>query len=363
MNIYNTYFEDDEKNIHFLYTGKNAVLGAEFPEYYYANSSFTWARVAFCKISDTSLTSVMSEELDINLISSDSSTLKSFKLSVFAVFTNGRIDRTKTSCTLTSNNITSDTSYNVILTEDSYKVGALTKYGLGIWVGIDGYKSILTRVKNSLATSNAPINVKTFDSGYDIEYLDSTTASSGNNLVANYDLISSRLIANAESKDLNFEDRISVLETKTLHVPWTYIQNTISYSVTYAPSANNTSEIVAPTTMTSSTNDTICRINSSDKCVNVTQPGTYMIQLRQGFGLTSGSSNLDLAVYKNTTKVNELTLLDAITTTKHYSTSIAYICHLALTDSLYVKGSWSNVSSLKIGTNDTTLTINALAYD
>lgn len=355
--IYTSFFEDDNENKHFFFTGKQEVLGISHPDYYAKNDNYKWVRVAFAVLPTSSELVYIHEKLTIGLVTFNTSnntvTANNFNIIAQAYAYNKRIDRNSGMCLVSKN--TDTTPPTVVLTEDNFSDDGVVRYGVGVWVKVNGAVHITTHVVESYSITKSPMDVTHFPTAYTTIYLDNQSISSYDSTTNNDDTINSKLIATGVYSQSNEDEGISVTSLEYIYDE-TYVQNTISFSQSYKPLDVNVDEIVTPTALTSASENAIYTVDAINKCIRVNRPGKYIIALKQGFILKSGSSTVNLSVYKNDDKIKELQIKKHLTVYPDTSTSLPYTGYLTTEDSIYLHASWDN-KDIDIKDNDCMITI------
>ena len=388
MRILHSFWEDDDANTYFWYTSKSSIYGIHHPDYMMKNESdHSFARVALIKftdLGDDSINVFVNETLDITTIESISKNttedfMKSFKIHLECKGKGGRVDKYSVKCTVSNNN-TSDYKTDkdnlpyAIVTEDSYtdEKGNI-KYGVGIWIAIDGKDYILTNVDQSLSANSVPIDVEHFPTAYTVEYLDNYTKMENENLLSVSTLIENRKIIESTDTNINNSDRLDELEEKTKYDPHQFIQNTVVFDPTYEPTSAKVEENVKASSVIGPVLDRIVTLDSLKNTFRVTKAGIYALQLKNGFYLVQGESRVDLNVYVGTNQIKEMRICSYLKSNpegqddegkviKNIYSSNVYICKLDAETDIKVTANFMNTDDLVLE-NETMLTITALQYN
>lgn len=368
VKVYDSFFEDDNADYMFYYTGKSNILGLQQPDHVYKNkNNFKHARLAFIKFIDAGdpelITHIM-EDLTITFLSDiygDEEDV-SYNTSVHVLLRScGKNCRVLKSYTKLATESTESNGANisVIATEEAYEdTDDKVKYGLALWVesDISKFKYILINVNSSLSVEASPINGESFyPSSYNIEYLNDNTAVTNDN-VTNADI--SGACGSKESFQNIITERLYKLERDVNGYMPLYDRYTVIYDVSHTPTS--TEEPVKPTSVRKSdvTNDAIL-IDNVNKGIRIKtgDSGVYTIQLKNGFYLIKGTTRLDLNVYINNVKIEELCMSmyltsngedDARKAIKNTFASLSYYTELLADDNIVVKAIFSNPDDLVI---------------
>ena len=383
MLVKNAFFEDDKKNMYFYYTGKNCVLGLHQPDFIFRNESdYKYARVAFFKfndIGDPAQYSHIDEILDVTTLVSTMSIEKlnnsqSIQIHVQCSGKDGRAQKETLRCSVTDYNVM-DTGKNVpevIVTEDTYTdENKATRYGVGVWVNIDGSKYVLTKVTKSLAATFAPLDADCYPSTYVAEFLSDDTAKADENAVKVVDFLTAKKIGEAIPALQFVDERLKDLEAKTSDEPHQFAQNTAVYNPVYKPSKAKVEEFVTVTGIKGPTNERIIVQDNANKGFSVRKAGMYMLQFKQGFYLDQGESRVDIKVYKNNEELKEMSMSAYLTShtdddegkvIKNIWSSNAYVARLLPTDVIKVGVTWMDITGMTLE-NECMCSVTALQYN
>lgn len=373
-NINLFYIEDDECNKFLPYSVQDTILDKNYPNYCLTNlTAFSFGRVAFCTFPDTLDASEVvhiHENMIVNFISVDETKVSnnsSIQIDVEATAKNFRVLSNSISATCVANKVTAlgvkDVSHDVTITEDSYIINGVTKYGLGIWVNMTGYEYLTIQPMYTIGLLNVPIHKAHFKSQYYVEYLCDATKVNETNLINLETALDNTRIANGVYESQLHSEQIADLEELLSKVPSEYTQNSVYYSNTYIPVAANTEEVIAPYSIRGTFSNKITVLDTINNTFKVLQNGYYAIQLSCGFYSTNDkSTQVQLEVYKNTSPIKELEIYEYLESGKrcNHSSNIA-ILHLTTTDFIELRLIWSSIDIL-VG-NDTFMSIYPVQLD
>lgn len=368
VKVYDSFFEDDNADYMFYYTGKSNILGLQQPDHVYKNkNNFRYARLAFIKFIDAGdpdlITHIM-EDLTVTFLSDiygdEEDTF--YNTSVHVVLKssakNCRVLKSYTKVATESIEEIGET-LSFVATEEAYEdTDGKVKYGLGLWVesDISKFNYILINVNSSLSVEASAINGDSFyPSSYNIEYLNDSTAVSNENIT---NATITGACGSKESFHNKIDERLYNLERDINNSRPLHDRYTVIYDVSHTPTS--TEEAVKPTSIRKSdtTNDAVL-IDDVNKGIRIKdgESGVYIIQLKNGFYLIKGTTRLDLNVYKNGVKIEELCMSmyltsngedDARKAIKNTFTSLSYYVELIQGDSIVVKAIFSNPDGLVI---------------
>lgn len=368
VKVYDSFFEDDNADYMFYYTGKSNILGLQQPDHAYKNKNdFKHARLAFIKFIDAGdpdlLTHIM-EDLTVTFLSDiygdeeDAYYNASVDVRLRSCARNCRILKSYTKVATESIEGIGE-SISFVATEEAYEdTDGKVKYGLGLWVesDISKFKYILINVNSSLSVEASPINGESFyPASYNCTYLNDSTAVSNDN-VTNANI--SGVCGSKESFQDKIEDRLDDLEEYAEDYRPLHDRYTVVYDVTHTPTS--TEEAVKPTSVRKSDviNDAI-QIDNVNKGIRIKtgDSGVYILQLKNGFYLIKGTTRLDLNVYKNNVKIEELCMSmyltsngeeDARKAIKNTFTSLSYYTELMEGDNIVLKAIFTNPDGLVV---------------
>lgn len=374
-NVSNSFFEDDEANIIFFYSGKDSVLGLTHPDCIIKNADhMRYARIAFLTpsdLGDTDTPIYIEEKIHVDAftpVENSMDNMKSFSIVVGALAQSKRIKRGTVYSTVT-NQYAHDINaeIKVYITEDSYlNSDGEKRYGLGVWVDCGSNSYIATTIEKSYSANSCPIDNDHYDSGYEASYLTTDTIHTDVNMTNSEDTILANLIVQSTQYNDDNNKRLSALEEKTKYMPFGFVQNTIVYDNIYKPSAANTDEIITPTSVRGITMDRIVKLDPANKAFTVLKDGAYFIQLKNGLYLSAGESDVTLSMYKETEELKDARL-DVHLYTKNNKpikqgfSSNMVSCNLSAGDKIYIKANWDTTDNLVVN-NETIVSITASMY-
>lgn len=385
MLVKNAFFEDDKKNMYFYYTGKDCVLGLQQPDFIFRNdSAYKYVRVAFCKfndIGDPDQYCHVDEIIDVTTLTSTVSidqitNSQSIQIHLQCSGRDGRVEQGTVRCSVTDHNVLNDNKLDpeVIVTEDTYTDSEKkTRYGVGVWVNIDGMKYVLTKVEKSIAATFAPLDADSFPSTYITEYISDNTATPDENAVKVYDFLNAKKIIEANAALRFVDERLADLEKKTANEPHQFAQNTAVYNPAYKPAKAKVEEFVTVTGIREATTERIIVQDNVNKGFSVRKAGMYMLQLKQGFYIDQGESRCDIKIYKNNEEIKEMSMSLYLTSNeagkddqgkviKNIFSSNAYVVRLIPTDVIKVGVTWMDITNISVE-NETMLSVTALQYN
>ena len=372
IKIYDSFFENDEADYIFYYTGKSNILGLQHPDHVFKNTKdFKYARIAFIKFidsGDSDLITHVNEDLTVAILSDlykpdDIQYNSIIHLKLMASAKNCRVNK---STVYVYEDYYGD-GFEIVATEDAYQdTDGKVKYGLGLWVSqnIAEMNYICTTVNNSLAATTAPINGDSFyPADYEIEYLNDSNAVSNENisnatpsgighLINRFNDINKKLDSNTETENFYRSE---------------FIQNTAVYDVQFKPSTEEKN--ITPTSLKKSIlGDDVIYIDNINKDLAVSKEGIYSVQLKNGFYLIKGTSRVDLNVYIGNELVSELGISmyltsngeeDARKAIKNTLVSPVWIGKIGSNQHIRVTARWTNIDGITLE-NETMLTVTKL---
>lgn len=388
VQIFNSFWEDDNANMFFYYCGKNSVLGLAHPDYILKNTDkHNYARVAFYTfndVGDNSIVAYMNETLDIMTITSvtdknNAGKMKNFKIHFEADGQAGRVHKDSVKCVVDNCNSldylnNKDMIPKVLVTEDTYLDSEnKTKYGVGLWVDISSMTYLMVGVDKSISANSVPVNAEHFPSSYTVEYISNINKESDVNLINVEKLLKDRLIIESTDKNAYNDSRLDKLEEKTKFEPHQFHQNTVQYNPTYEPRRARTEETVQGTTIIGPVLDRIVTLDPVNKVFRVQKHGIYALQLKNGFYLVQGETRLDLNVYIGSSQIKEMRISSYLKSNpegqddegkviKNTYSSQVYIVELDPTMDIKLTANWMNIDNLVLE-NETMITITALQYN
>lgn len=374
-NVSNCFFEDDEGNLIFFYSGRDSILGLSHPDYIIQNSdSMRYARIAFLTpsdLGDSDTPIYIEEKISVDIFTPTESKMnqtKSATITVTALAQSKRIRKDAVYCTV-HNDFAHDINRDlkVYITEDSYlNSDGDKRYGLGIWIDTSEDTYILTQVEKSYSANSCPVDTEHYAAGYEASYLCTTDIHNDVNMTNSLDIIEANKIISATMYNDNNDERLSALEEKTKYMPFGFVQNTVVYDNIYKPSTADTYEIITPTSIKGATTDRIIKLDPANRAFTVLQEGSYQIQLKNGLYLTSGESDVTLSLFNESTEMTDARMNLHLFTRNNKPVKMGYssnavAVHLSPGDKIYLKANWETAENLVVD-NETIVSVTALIY-
>lgn len=374
-NISNCFFEDDEANVIFFYSGRDSILGLTHPDYIVKNTDrMRYARIAFLTpsdLGDSDTPIYMEEKLSVDIftpIENNMGQTKSATITVAALAQSKRIRKDTVYCTV-HNDFAHDINrnLNVYLTEDTYlNTDGEKRYGLGVWIDTQEDSYILTQVIKSYSANSCPIDNDHYPAGYEASYLTSLDIHTDVNMTNSLDIIKNNQIISAIMYNDDNNERLTKLEEKTQYLPFGFVQNTVVYDNIYKPTNSNTDEIITPTSIRGINTDRIIKLDPANRAFTVLQEGAYQIQLKNGLYLTTGESDVTLSLYNESIDLTDAKMNLHLFTRNNKPVKMGYssnavTLHLRPGDKIYLKANWETVDNLIVG-NETIVSVTAMMY-
>ena len=320
-NLYDAIFEDSKGTRYYMKTGRNDVSGLLFPDHYYINDSFhKYLKIVSFDITDTTNNVYVSETFDLHLVNkvSDGSVYSKYnKVHFEALFVAGVIknDTIIITCTDLSNNesLEKKVAQLYCTKDDDGKVS--------LWVNMENINTVLINRTFSLSSDKAPDNMSSITTGY--------TA----NFVMNNDVVVDKDVSNL----------VDTIGEKLK-------ENIVSSPV-------NTSETQLNAMLIRMIdNANVFLIVNADGTVSVSKDGWYDVSLKQAYTVLDGKADLEMNVYVNSTKMEDLNTKVTLSSDFNISYSTGHVTlRLTPTDKLKVTTKWStdnisvdNHSSLQV---------------
>lgn len=338
-NLYDATLEDSQGTNYYLKTGRSDVSGLLFPDHFYNNeSSRKYVKIITFDVTDTTSNVYVSETFDLHLVNkvSDGSIYSKYnKIHFETLFVNGTINQDSIilTCTDMSNNESLDKMVaNVLCT---LKDGKIT-----LWVDSTNINTILINRTFSLSSDKAPTNANSITSGYIANYIVNDTVNLTNDTTNLIDATGDILKVNINSQYIIYK-RLQALETAIVNSDLDFKFNAVTFDVA---STINTTETQLNSLLIRliDTAQTFLIIND-DGTVSVSKDGYYAISLKQGYEVIDGSSVLEMNVYINSSKVEDLYTKITLSEDFYMSYSSGQVTvRLNTTDKLKVTTKWSN---------------------
>lgn len=380
VTVLNTYFEDDDANIHFFYNGKQSVIGLHHPDYVFKNDEqHKYAMVAYIEfndIGDPEEPVQIEEKFEVSLLYDNRQIMNSIIIDFMGLAYNGELIDSK--CSVTDNKVKQGTNTQAtiypdpvvkVTTEDRDPESDEDKgsKGIGIWINIEGVEYMLTHVLKSLSANSLPIDVEHAPSYYTIEFLTNYTKETDINVLNLEDHITDNLITEATKSDQYQNDVFENISAIIKGQPHQFIQNTVVYDPVYTPSTAKTEDVVKGTSVIGPTTDRIVSLDSVNKTFRVIQGGVYSLQLKNGFYLVQGESRVDLNVYVGTNQIKEMRICAYLTSNpegqddegkviKNIFSSNTYTAYIPANTEIKLTANFMNTDNIVLE-NETMLTI------
>lgn len=368
-----SFFEDSEENKIIFFGAKDSILDINYPDRYISNNAgHNYARLLWITYASgvNSATKIhIHENFLVNLFNNDealSEKNSTIQVNLDCIAENGRVIPRSINATCEALKVnrdgTKDTNHSVFITESPYSDGTgNTKYGIGVWVQIEGYQYIETKTLYSADATSVPIHKNHLSSYYIAEYLTNDAKVTDVNMVNLLSLLSPIQIGYGMYDTDLAQAELNSVKTRLAKVPMDYIQNTVYFSNTYAIGAINVDEKINPYSISGTEKITI--LDSVNGAFKVSQNGTYAVQLHNGFGATGGNTHLSLNVYKNSSVIRELNIESYLENGKENSSvSNIAILHLVRSDAISLKALWSVKNNIVLS-NNTFITIHPIQFD
>lgn len=352
-NLYDAIFEDSKGTRYYMKTGRNDVSGLLFPDHYYINDSFhKYLKIVSFDITDTTNNVYVSETFDLHLVNkvSDGSVYSKYnKVHFEALFVAGSIknDTIIITCTDLSNNESLDKKVAQLYCtkDDDGKVS--------LWVNMENINTVLINRTFSLSSDKAPDNMSSITTGYIANFVmnnDVVVDKDVSNLV---DAIGEKLKENIDSHYILLK-RVEAIETAIVKADLDFKYNAVTFNVS---SPVNTSETQLNAMLIRMVdNASAFLIVNTDGTVSVSKDGWYDVSLKQAYTVLDGKADLEMNVYVNSTKMEDLNTKVTLSSDFNISYSTGHVTlRLTPTDKLKVTTKWStdnisvdNHSSLQV---------------
>ena len=338
VKISNGFFEDDQCNKTFFYTGKSNVLGLMHPDSSLLNNkNYGYMRIAYIYFEDSLLSTdevIVDETFTVTCQSSTSGADGvAAQVQVYGT-TKGKVpaaDKFKCICTP----IISDSSIpEIYITKENLVVDdtEIAVPCIGIWLRTNGFKKIFVNAEKSISRNSIPFNEEHLDSKYYIDFLVNSEIEANTNTTNT----SSQVTVNAVCRSVNIyssmQKRLLALESTALpSFQYAYVSYDEGFIPVYSGNKAVEYQLVSP----SSVNYSLANSNNflkfnTDKTISVTTPGTYMIQLSSGIKCADSAkkpADVELSVYVDDTKIAPMTIKKslALKEDENYSGNMAVV--------------------------------------
>lgn len=387
--VYDAFFEDNNADYMFYYTGKSNVLGLSAPDHVYRNKNklrnIRLAYITVADINDPELSVIVNEAMKVVFIPETHNYSESIIQDVFDVkyhtlFKNNKLsDTVRLYSTCVNDPFYQFASFGDVVLAYSVEtnvVDGIEKDALCIWaIGCENYEYICIHNERSLSATLAPINGESyFPSSYFIEFINDETAVIDTNVTDG--AINGATLAT--DNELTLSERVGGLEESNKDERHLYKQTVVVYDAEYSP-ADTSEAILKPTSLKNS----LCiydyydgveevvssvSIDNVDKKIRVDYDGEYSIQLKNGFYLIRGESRVDINVYVGGDKDDELSMSMYLTSNNQEdarkaikNTFCSPLKYAALTSgcAIEVRVSFTNIENIVVE-NETELIVTLL---
>lgn len=339
--IINGFFEDDEENMHFFYTGRDNVIGLNHPDASLMNTlKYSYIRIATicCDQTVTSSEEVTADVcLDMagvaGLSDTDSNSLicKAF---IHGMFKNKRVIKDSFACVVSPcNNV--EKIMEIYLTEEVID----EKYQVAVWLNTSEFLKIYVSKGFDRSMNSAPLNSEHLDSLYSLHLLPNSklNSSTGTNSIAT---IQTSMIAKSNNIYDTIFNRLKAVET----APKPEFQyGYVIYPETFAPDYTSTMyNNIAPSSLFyPSVTTPFMAITTDRDGVYVKQDGSYQISLCSnitGGSVLTKNGDIELALYINNDKNSIVNIKNYIADSHQRTlTTLPFVIDLKAEDKLYVK--------------------------
>lgn len=377
VKVYDAFFENDNADNIFYYTGKSNVLGLQAPDHVLYNekklANVRLAYITIPNIGDPELVTRVMEDINVALITEIHDGQQNeiqchHRLQLIGAFKNNKISDPllyDTNCIDPYNNKSEDIVFATSI--ESYTEDGVSKNALSLWVlGCKNYEYICIYVNKSLSASLAPINGESFfPSSYYIEYINDE------NIVVDTNITNTSINGayTAEKKEASFGGRVDNLEENlTNNIP-IYRQSVAVYDAEYTPTSTSET-VLKPTSLKQSKSiydyypglelqdiQSAVYLDTTNKNLKVNYSGEYSIQVKNGFYLIQGESRVDINVYIDNVKDEELSVSMYLTSNGEedtrkaikntFSSPLVYK-YLSVGSRINVKVTFTNISNIVV---------------
>lgn len=392
VNVYDAFFENDNADYMFYYTGKSNVLGLSAPDHVYRNTNklrnIRLAYITIPDVNDPELSIIVNEAMKVVLIPethnySENIIQDVFDIKYHTLFKNNKLsDTVRMYATCVNDPFYQFGSFGDVIfgySKETLVVNGVEKNALSIWaIGCSNYEYICIHNERSLSATLAPINGDSyFPSSYFIEFINDETAVTDTN-VTNGSINGAHLAIDNEGV---ISERVTGLEERANDERHLYKQTIAVYDAEYSP-ANTNENTLKPTSLKNSrsiydTYDGVTEVTSAISIDNVNNnlcvdySGEYSLQIKNGFYLIRGESRVDINVYVNGDKDDELSLSMYLTSNNQedarkaikntFCSPLKYL-YLDASSNIMVKVSFTNIENIVVE-NETELIVTLLQRD
>ena len=350
--ISNSFYEDDECNKYFFYTGKSNVLGLSHPDASLLNDrNYGYMRIALIHFEDSLLAT---DEVTVNESFTITGQLESSSAEGTAVvskvqlygITKGKVPITNTFKCICTPLLGDSIIPNIYITKEDVDIdgSGSTVPCIGIWLQTSSFYKIFVNNDSSISRSTIPFNEDHLDSRYYVDYLTNSEIESGVNTTSTYSQVSVNAVCRGVSINADMIKRITALENTALpNFKYAYVSYDEGFSPVYSGNSALEYQLVSPSAVNYSLANasSFLKFNSSDKSLSVTEAGTYMIQLSSGIKCgddAKKNADVELSVYLDDTKIAPMTIQKSLEVGKvdNYSGNMAVVA-LSTTSKIKVK--------------------------
>lgn len=329
VKVYDAFFENDNADNIFYYTGKSNVLGLQAPDYVLHNekklANVRLAYITIPNMGDPELVTRVMEDFSVSLVSEihdgERNALQGHhRLQLFAGYKDDIVSDPILLHTDCMDPFNYSKLSNIIFATsiEEYEEDGISKDAVSVWaLGCEEYEYICIHVNKSLSASLAPINGDSFfPSSYYIEYINDE------NVVVDTNITNGSINGayKADKMEEEFGKRVEKLEENlTNNIP-IYKQTAVVYDAEYTP-ANTNENTLKPTSLKQSKSvydyysglalqdiKSSVYLDTTNKSIKTNYSGEYSLQVKNGFYLIQGESRVDINVYIDNVKDEELSM-------------------------------------------------------
>lgn len=320
MNIYETFFSDNNGDYHFFYNGKDQVLGVNYPDECINNeSNHKYIRIGYinCLKNDPTDIVIVNEVLKVQL-ETVSSTLynnnKACNVHITGVIKAGTAvqDTFKCECISDFNDVNIPEIYICV---DRKKIDGISKEVYSIWVKTDGIGKVYSTYLVTHAANKTNIDKYHFDSGYEL-YLttnDEVIVDTDTSDLDHY--ITSIKFCTGYDRFDSISRKIAELQNRpSLSIQSANVSFDAGFEPDYNGDASSNYQLVTPSTLKYDIVDTpFLTLDILSKRVVVSQDGTYQISATSGMIELDTEhegrvSKIEMVPFVNNDNINKLLL-------------------------------------------------------
>lgn len=341
--IIDTFFEDDNENISFFYTGRDNTIGLKYPDAPIINhSNYQFMRIAQIIPSDIALATeliTIDEIMSIVLSSNNEEDDKTVATNVYihGMIKNRQVIRNTFKCITLPITTPEDNEdmVKVYLVKEPIN-GLMT---IGVWIKTEGYRNIFVNKTISKAQNSTPINSESLDSLYQIKLLSTDEIEFNVNVSNNVATLDSNKAAVSVGSFDNILERLNTVEQVAAPK---FQYGYIIYPEDFLPSYNiKTLQVLPPRSINYTTNVPFLKINVDRNSVSTFDEGLFQFSLTTG--VTGGAGfttegDIEIALYINDDIINPTMLKKNIKDMNGNTlTSAIYMQKLAPSDKISIK--------------------------